>query len=89
MSEDFAKLFNIEGIGQVVVMLQGADETGNPEIRCFAAPEGLGVCSIAVQTDNDSDDTWDRMEALLKSRNEENILPMIKPLLDAANGIFA
>lgn len=89
MSKDFAKIFNIDEIGQVVVIFQGADETGNPELRFFAAPEGLGVCSIAVQSDNDNDETWDSFEELFESRNQENVTKMVQPLLDASKAMLS
>lgn len=50
--EQFAKLY---GTGrQILVMLQESDD-GNPEIRFFTKPNGLGVCSFSVGYE-DSDD---------------------------------
>lgn len=41
----FAKLFDTS-YGQVVVMRQDND-SGEPEIRFYCEPEGLGTCSMA------------------------------------------
>lgn len=57
----FAKLYDTDK-GQIVVMLQSNDE-GNPEIRFFVEPPGLGVCSMAFSFDGDDDNTWNAAEA--------------------------
>lgn len=44
----FAKLFESEKYGQIVVFRQLNDEFDEPEVRLFAKPAGLGVCSVAV-----------------------------------------
>lgn len=56
----FCKLFETEKHGQILVKLDGNNE-GAPEVRFYAAPEGLGVCSVAaLYTDDDAG--WDRAE---------------------------
>jgi hypothetical protein len=59
----FAKLFESEKYGQLVVILQSADE-GNPEIRLFFKPSGLGVCSIAASFKDDSEQSWESCEKI-------------------------
>jgi hypothetical protein len=51
----FAKLYDTDK-GQVVVMIQ-SNEDADPEIRFYAEPEGLGVCSLAMSYDD-----WDVAE---------------------------
>ncbi|HEP9000241.1 TPA: hypothetical protein VDU89_006973, partial [Pseudomonas aeruginosa] len=41
----FAKLFEFEDLGQVLVMLDRGDD--GPEVRLYFKPDGLGVCSVA------------------------------------------
>lgn len=41
----FAKLFEFEDLGQVLVMLDRGDD--GPEVRLYFKPNGLGVCSVA------------------------------------------
>jgi len=69
MTEDnkFAHLHTYSDIGQVVVIQQQADETGNPEIRIFLAPKGLGVCSMAISWSDDSDESWDKADLALSN----------------------
>ena len=59
----FAKLFDVEGFGQVLAKL-GTDVGGRPELRWFAEPPELGVCEFALGFDDD-DDGWDKAEAAL------------------------
>ncbi len=44
--EKFAKLFESEKLGQLVVLNQTNDE-GAPEVRIFFTADGLGVSSMA------------------------------------------
>lgn len=44
---DFAKLFQSEKYGQLVVITQGSDD-GLPELRIFMQPAGYGVCSMGL-----------------------------------------
>lgn len=42
----FAKLFEFDDIGQVLVK-RDTDENGDPEVRLYFEPKGFGVCSTA------------------------------------------
>jgi hypothetical protein len=53
----FAKIFESETLGQLLVKIDGNDH-GAPEIRVFFVPEGLGVCSVALAF-TDNDEGWD------------------------------
>lgn len=51
----FAKLFNFESIGQIVVIKQNNDDA-NPEVRLFFQPPedlGLGVCNYSFSWEDD------------------------------------
>lgn len=47
----FAKLFDTEEFGQIVVLNQ-TDDGGNPQLAFLFNPRGLGVCTIAVNFTN-------------------------------------
>ena len=57
----FAKLFQSEKYGQLVVIMQGSD-SGQPQLRIFMQPPSYGVCSMGLQYE-DSDSGWDKCEA--------------------------
>lgn len=61
MSNAFAKMFDSEKYGQIVVICQGADDTGEPEVRFFFQPPSLSVCSLAMKF-SDTDDGWGAQE---------------------------
>lgn len=65
----FAKLYENDG-KQILVKLDG-DEMNAPEVRFFFEPEGLGVCSAAVQWKNDNDHDWDKAEEFFKGVDAE------------------
>lgn len=58
----FAKLFESEAYGQILVKVD-ANDKGEPEVRYFFQPEGLGVCSCAASF-TDDDAGWDKAETL-------------------------
>jgi hypothetical protein len=71
----FAKLFDTS-YGQVVVMLQSDDE-GDPEIRFFAKPDNLNICSISFGY---SVDEWDEAEQGFKKIDLEMAEAAVKEL---------
>ena len=79
MAEEFAKIFDVENVGQILVLHKG-NEDNAPEVRFFLNPEGLGVCSLAV-TASDTDGGWTCMEELFDSMDEEKALAGVKPML--------
>ena len=54
-SDKFAKLFETEKYGQILVKIDSSDD--GPEVRFYFQPENLGVCSIA-HSFKDSDAGW-------------------------------
>ena len=65
----FAKLFGPE-TDQLLVKLDTDDE-GNPEVRVYCQPKELGVCSVALSWDDDSDESWNRAEAAFAKIGEK------------------
>lgn len=65
----FAKLFEIEGFGQVLAKL-GINANGCPELRWFAEPPELGVCELALGFPDD-DKGWENAEAALAGADAE------------------
>lgn len=57
----FAKLFETEEHGQILVKIDSVD--GCPEVRFYFKPENLGVCSVALEF-QDSDRDWDLAEKI-------------------------
>jgi len=79
----FAKLFDSENYGQICVIQQAADGTGEPEIRFFASPEGLGVCSVALSY-SESDTAWDSCDTTFEKVDLEFAEGVVKPIFDMA-----
>ncbi len=55
--EKFAKLFEVDGIGQILV-IQDSNDEGAPSVKFMFTPKDLGVCSIGPSFP-DSDEGWD------------------------------
>lgn len=60
--EKFAKLFEDEKYGQIVVLLDTDDE-GDPCVRFMTQPSGLGVCAagISFHEHDDAQATFDKV----------------------------
>jgi uncharacterized protein YkuJ len=85
-SRKFAKLFERDG-KQVLVKIDVNDE-GNPEVRFYVQPDGLGVCSIAYQQDDDSDASWARAEKSFDEEvTEEKAWEVAEKICAAAKGL--
>lgn len=61
----FAKLFESEEYGQIVVIRQNNDD-GEPEVRFFLRPkiDGLRVCAVAAAGKDDSEESEKAMDAI-------------------------
>lgn len=79
MPVNFAKLFVIDGIGQVLVKLDMKDEDGTPEVRFYTQPDKFGVCSIAAGY-SDDDEGWDEAESYFNRIDERQAIKAIKAL---------
>ncbi|RQC61849.1 hypothetical protein [Pseudomonas aeruginosa] len=68
--KQFAKLFEFEDLGQVLVMLDRGDD--GPEVRLYFKSDGLGVCSVACSNfPGDEDEQWDYAEKGLATLEPE------------------
>lgn len=59
---EFAKIFNSEKMGQLLVKLDSCEDS-NPEVRFYFNPPHMGVCSQAYGF-NDDVEGWERAETL-------------------------
>lgn len=63
----FAKLFETEEHGQILVKMDTAEDASGPEVREYFEPEGLGVCSVAFSwSDEDEDTQWEKAESTME-----------------------
>lgn len=62
MITQFAKLFETEEYGQILVKLDSDPDDHAPEVRFYVNPPDLGVCSFAAGYP-DSDEGWDAAQA--------------------------
>jgi len=73
----FAKLYETEEYGQILVKLDTNDEM-NPEVRYFFEPKNLGVCSIATIYQDDSEKSWDSAELIFNDVCIDSAIEMVK-----------
>lgn len=78
----FAKLYETEKYGQILVKIDRGGKRSEPEVRFYVQPEDLGVCSLAAQYD-DNDDGWDKAEKFFESVDEEAAVQYVKHVFDA------
>ena len=65
----FAKLFERKE-KQVLVKIDQGDGL-KPEVRFFFQPKGLGVCSAAIEYNDDSEKSWDSADKFFDGVDEE------------------
>lgn len=76
----FAKLFEFEDLGQVLVKLDDGDD--GPEVRTYFVPDGFGVCSIAMTFKSDEqDDNWAKAEKAFAMVNREKARILVDEVL--------
>lgn len=86
---NFAKLFESEMYGQILVKLDQSDEPGEgAEIRFYFSPPDLGVCSIALKY-RDTDNGWDKSEQVFYDIDLEQSESIIKSTYDSLIGVIA
>ena len=68
----FAKLYETEKYGQLLVKLDTGAQ-GEPEIRFYFEPKGLGVCSYSLEYPNN----WDTAEAAFECVNEARAIAIV------------
>jgi len=78
----FAKLFTTEDRGQLLIVRQ-TNIDGEPEVRAYCEPEGLGVCSVALAW-RDDDKGWDLQEACFNRYEEAEVREMTDGIFKSA-----
>lgn len=72
----FAKLFETEAHGQILVKLDAGDD--GPELRFYFDPdiEGLNVCSVAISA-KDTDAGWKAMQAAFDRQDADTAAKVV------------
>jgi hypothetical protein len=84
MKKPFAKLFENEKLGQILVKIDCSDEDNfEAEVRVYFEPEEFGVCSTAF-----SFDSWDKAEEAFDKLDEELCLSIVEPVIEQFTGVF-
>ena len=73
--ERFAKLFEDDSCGQILVML---DSNYGPEIKIFFKPKGLGVCSLKMSGYTDDDEGWEIAEKSFEKMDSKEMIELVK-----------
>ena len=82
--EKFVKLFESAKYGQICVMRKGQDASDAAEIRFYVKPDGLGVCSVAIEY-GDDEAGWDLSEKMFQKIEQENAEGAVKGLFEILN----
>lgn len=75
---DFCKLFEHAEYGQILVKID-KDEDEMPEVRFYAQPKGLGVCSVAVSF-TDDDEGWSSADELFAKVDKDRAIKALSPV---------
>ncbi|MCW8885553.1 MAG: hypothetical protein OQK12_09910 [Motiliproteus sp.] len=82
----FAKIFESKEYGQLCAISSSENDENKPEIRVFAEPDGLGVCSSAIMFE-ESDSGWSRRDTGFSKLDLTAAEAIAKPLFDFAAGM--
>lgn len=63
----FAKLYETEEYGQLLVKLDNDGDEGGAEVRIYFQPEGYGVCSTAFDFSSDENSGWGKAKAIFNA----------------------
>lgn len=74
----FAKLYGTDN-DQVLVKI-GDDANGDPEVRVFFRPKGLGICSFALGWDDDSAVSLEKAEAFFDAIDEDKARKIVESI---------
>ena len=78
--ERFAKLYEFEDIGQVLVKLDTGDD--GVDVRFFFKPEELGACSLAMTFKrSERGDEWDKAERAFNLVDENKAYALVSETL--------
>lgn len=80
----FAKLFETD-LGQVLVK-KDTNEDGNPEVRFYFEPPELGVCSVSMSAESDSDSAWDEVDAVFDKVDHTAAVAAVSDIFSAFAG---
>lgn len=80
--EKFAKLLELEDIGQVLAVLDDSDEPGMcASLRVsFQGGQGLGVCAVNLHF-KEGDEGWAAAEKALEGFDEKTARGMVEPVI--------
>lgn len=80
----FAKLFENEETGQILVKIDSAEsDEHEAEVRIYFEPDGLGVCNTAFSFND-----WEDAEEAFNKVDEQLCLDIIKPLIEQFGGLL-
>jgi len=82
--DNFAKLYNNEEVGQVLVVMM-TDENHNPCVDVMFKPEGLGVCKYYIYPKDhlSEEKKWEYIENVFDSITEEKAVNQAKSVIEA------
>lgn len=86
MKNKFAKLYETEKFGQILVKIDHAPDGNEPEVRFHIMPPNLGVCSFALSW-LDNDPSWDKAEKYFEEVNENKAIEMAQKIIDMFNDV--
>lgn len=82
--EKFAKIFETEKHGQILVMMD-TDKESRPQIKFIYIPTGPGICSTAIGFD-DTDTSWNEVKKVFnKFDTEEKVVLFVRPIIEMMN----
>lgn len=76
----FAKLYETQEHGQILVMLD-ANEEGEPVIKYCCQPEGLGLCHVQSPPFENSENGWFIAEQTFKDETKKSAVEMVDVVL--------
>jgi hypothetical protein len=79
----FAKLYENESIGQILVKIDSAEDGDNEaEVRIYFEPKGFGVCSTAVLFKD-----WDAAEEAFEKVEEKLCIEVVEKIVAEFGGL--
>jgi hypothetical protein len=77
----FAKTFETAKHGQILLVIQSNDETGNPQIQWSVEPPELGVCTMRIDLEN-SQQGWNAADKYLADATTEHAYEVAEEMFD-------
>lgn len=83
----FAKLFEDEEYGQILIKIDRDNDNGDPEVRFFSEPfKELGVCSFALGFD-DTDRGWEKAQKLFNQIDSDRAKDYAETIVTQIQGV--